>query len=101
MFPAISKEAFAAELGISEGVVDGWMRYDWTAGVEYVVKGRTTLINIERVTLWLNGLLASGLEDAASKSGYGDMEKLPTLKRSRATRTRSLTLPQRLNAVTN
>jgi len=99
MFPTMGKEMFAAEIGVSPGTVDGWIKRDWTKGVEYVVKGHTTLINIEKVTLWLHGLLESDREAQESLSEYGDTESSPIQKRSRVTPTRKLTSPVRFGVV--
>jgi len=98
MFPVISKEAFADQLGVTTGVIEGWMKRDWTQGEEYVVKGRTTLINIEKVSEWLNGLLESGPTEPGSESESSSTASASTRKRSRETRPAKVCSPLRGSA---
>ena len=101
MLPAFSKERAAQELGVTTGVIDGYMEREWTNGIEYVVKGRQTYIYIEELERWLNGLRESSQGAEVSKSNSGGMESEPIRKSSRATRTRKLILPPQLITATS
>jgi hypothetical protein len=101
MFPTVSKEELAKQIGITPGTIVGWMKRDLTNGVHYVVKGHTTLFYVEAMTQWLNGLRESDRAETECKSESGGTANLPTRKRSRATPSRKLTSPVRLGVVTN
>lgn len=65
---------FVQRVGITDGVLAGWIDRHWLKGIQYVVIGHQTLVHIERANQWIkeHGQLASGQVAAASKSGSGE-----------------------------
>jgi hypothetical protein len=99
MFPVISKEGLAVQLGITPGVIDGWMKRHLQRGRHYVVKGHQTLFYIEEMQSWLSGLRESDRVETELRFESGDTDALSTRKMYRATRTKRLTLlPQSSDA---
>ena len=89
--PWISKKLYAESIGVSEGVIETWMRR-WTNGEEYKVIGRQTLIHRERANTWI-GQLESGREEGGLKSPSGKAASASITRSSRATPITRLTSP--------
>ena len=68
--PVISREAFADRVGVSDDVVRGWSQRHWTKGVEFVVIGRITMINVEAADNWLMSHQESNSKAGATESEY-------------------------------
>ena len=73
------KRSFADDLGVTEPVIEGWIRRHWEKGYHYVVIGHTTLIEIKRVEKWINerGLQASDRAEMDSESDLAQRQTHP------------------------
>lgn len=99
--PFISKAAYTERLQIKPNVINGWVHRKWTEGKQYIVVGKTTLVNVEEADAWLEQLGRQALDRAepASGSKSGGMGGSTTPKQSRAIHTKRLISPARLNVV--
>ncbi len=93
---------YAQSVGISDGVLDGWMRRGLEKGVHYVVIGHQTLIHVKRVDQWISerGLLESDHQGEASEYVYGAAPSQSIPRRSKATHRARVHLPLQLNGET-
>ena len=48
-----SKDAFADDLGVTPGVIDGWIGRHWERGLHYTVIGKQTIVNTEKASEWI------------------------------------------------
>jgi hypothetical protein len=94
--PWVAKSVYARDLGVSDGVIETWMRR-WTRGDQYKVIGRQTLVHRERANRWIdeqeNGQPESGPEVEASRSRSGAGRSGFTARSSSAIRTSLLNSP--------
>lgn len=49
----IHRRKFSADLGITDGVFDGWKKRHWDEGKHYIIVGRQILVNLREVNQWL------------------------------------------------
>ena len=45
----VSGKKFCADLGITDGVLEGWRKRHWQHGKHYKVIGRQTMVNLREV----------------------------------------------------
>jgi hypothetical protein len=90
-------DLYPQHLGISPGVLEGWIKRGLEKGIHYVVIGHQTLIHVKRTDQWISerGQLASDHQVEVSEYGYGKTANRSMKRQSRAIRTPSVTSPLR------
>jgi hypothetical protein len=88
---------YAESLGISEGVLKGWIDRFWQKGVQYVVIGHQTLVHVPRGDQWISehGQLESGPAEPGSRSESSKAGNVSIMKRLPETHIKRVTSPQR------
>ena len=67
----IHRRKFAADLGISDAVFDGWKKRHWDRGKHYIIVGRQILVNLWEVNQWLE---KESVENLDPESGSREKE---------------------------
>lgn len=94
---------YVEQLGITDRVLEGWMRRGLEKGVHYIVVGHQTLIHVKRVDQWLSerGQLVSDHQVEACAFASGVTDKSSIQKRSRVIHSTRVISPLRSSAGTN
>lgn len=90
-------DKYVEHLGITRGVLDGWMRRGLEKHVHYVVIGHQTFMHVERMDQWISesGQLESDQAVAESRSDSSGEKPAFTVRQFPGTRTARVTSPQR------
>lgn len=94
---------YVQSIGITDGVLEGWMKRGLEKGIHYIVVGHQTLIHVRRADQWLSerGQLASDHRVEAYEFASGETGKSSTPRRSKAIHSMRVISPLRSGAGTN